>query len=703
MRNESGYSNEDVSLDLGSLLAAIWKAKRWIVPLVAIGAVGTFVALQFVSPKYRSDASVLIEAAAPVLGDERRAAEVERSLLDKEGVASQAQLMASRDLARQVAAKLDLSSRPEFRDYKLSFTAGLLSSLGIRRGSDQISQEERVLAAYFESLAVHQVANSRVIGVSFSSTSPEFAAKAANTVVDEYMALQASARRQSTGDTSTILDSEISALRREVVRAENEVADYRAQSDLLLGANNVPLMQQQLSDLSGQLSTAKTAASQSTSKARLLRTLLNSGGSLETVSDVLNSQLIQRLREQQVRLRSRIAELSTTLLANHPEIKALKSQNADYERQIRGEARKILIGLEHDAKIAKQQVAEINSQLSELKAAASQASASQVRLKALEREATVKSTQLEALLRRYRDDVVISNAQNLPVNARIISRAAVPLGKYFPKTTAITVVVGLGLALFSVALVIMREFLRGNALRRTPLAGDFTGYTEDRRSTAGSMPVEPEVEVRSVRAETPDPRPEQHSDIDRLTGHTVFARGKTAIVSLETSAPGRFVALDQLRREAAGHCHPILIEAQSGSGEDRDVAGFSELLHGEASFTDVIFRDVRSRAHVIAHGRQPIKGDDVAGERFDTMASAICMTYDHVIVDLGAFALTDVKTRLLAWADRIIFVSESKTALQQISEIMSALNGNSEQDLYIADPNDLKRTGPSADQSHIAA
>lgn len=358
MRNESSYSDDDVSLDLGGLLGAIWKAKRWIVPLVAIGVVGTFVSLQFVSPKYRSDAGVLIEAAAPVLGDGRRAAETERTLLDKEGVASQVQLMASRDLARQVAAKLELVKRPEFRDYKLSFSAGLLGSLGIQRASDQISQEERVLAAYFKSLEVHQVANSRVIGVSFSSMSPEFAAEAANAIVDEFMALQASVRRQNTGETSSILDTEISELRQEVVRAENEVADYRSQSDLLLGANNVPLMQQQLTDLSGQLSTAKTAATQSSSKARLLRTLLNSGGSLETVSDVLNSQLIQRLREQQVRIRSRIAELSTTLLANHPEIKALKSQNSDYERQIRGEARKILIGLEHDATIANQQVAE---------------------------------------------------------------------------------------------------------------------------------------------------------------------------------------------------------------------------------------------------------------------------------------------------------------------------------------------------------
>ena len=54
---------------------------------------------------------------------------------------------------------------------------------------------------------------------------------------------------------------------------------------------------------------------------------------------MLSSELIQRLRERQVQLKADIADLSTTLLDNHPRIRALRSQLADLDEQIRGEAR----------------------------------------------------------------------------------------------------------------------------------------------------------------------------------------------------------------------------------------------------------------------------------------------------------------------------------------------------------------------------
>ena len=47
-----------------------------------------------------------------------------------------------------------------------------------------------------------------------------------------------------------------------------------------------------------------------------------------------------------MQLKADIADLSTTLLDNHPRIRALRSQLADLDEQIRGEAQKVLKGLE---------------------------------------------------------------------------------------------------------------------------------------------------------------------------------------------------------------------------------------------------------------------------------------------------------------------------------------------------------------------
>ena len=53
-----------------------------------------------------------------------------------------------------------------------------------------------------------------------------------------------------------------------------------------------------------------------------------------------------------MQLKADIADLSTTLLDNHPRIRALRSQLADLDGQIRGEAQKVLKGLETQAQTA---------------------------------------------------------------------------------------------------------------------------------------------------------------------------------------------------------------------------------------------------------------------------------------------------------------------------------------------------------------
>ncbi len=73
--------------------------------------------------------------------------------------------------------------------------------------------------------------------------------------------------------------------------------------------------------------------------------MLDSGASLDALPEVMSSQLIQRLRERQVQLKADIADLSTTLLDNHPRIRALRSQLTDLDRQIRTEAENVLKAL----------------------------------------------------------------------------------------------------------------------------------------------------------------------------------------------------------------------------------------------------------------------------------------------------------------------------------------------------------------------
>ncbi|WP_179956035.1 exopolysaccharide transport family protein [Pannonibacter tanglangensis] len=460
------YQPQDMALDLTALIRALGRAQRWLLPLVIAVALSVVIGLQFVPQKFTGEAKILIESSNPLYPGAGRGAEDERALLDNEGVTSQVQLMSSVDLARRVAQRLDLASIPEF---KANGTGGTLQNalvlLGILTDPARISPEERVLKHYFKNLDVYRLDGSRVIAVEYQATSPELAAQVANTIVDEYLQMQSMAKRESREVAASALEPQIDRLRQDVQVARKAVEDFRARADLLVGNDNLTLNQQQMSEISTEQSGAEAAAAEAEAKARQLRQLLSSGGSLESASEVLNSGLIQRLRERQVELQSRIAELSTTLLPGHPQLRALSSQLADYDQQIRGEARKVLAGLETDAAVARQQAEALRNRLDELKAAAAQSNSDQVRLRELEREADAKAAQLDALLASYRTADTGRNAEALPADARVISRAGVPIEPSSPKVMFFTIAASLATFVLGCAFVIMREFLRGDVLR----------------------------------------------------------------------------------------------------------------------------------------------------------------------------------------------------------------------------------------------
>lgn len=460
------YEPQDMALDLAALMRALGRAQRWLLPLVLVVAASVFFGLQFVPEKFTGEAKVLIESSDALDPGVSRGPENIRALLDGEGITSQVQLLSSVDLARRVAQRLDLVSVPEF---KASGSAGVLQQalalLGLASDPSRVSPEERVLKHYFSNLDVYRLEGSRVIAVEYVSQNPELAAQVANTVVDEYIQMQSLAKRQSQEVAAGALQPQIARLSQEVQVARKAVEDFRARADLLTGTDNRTLNQMQLSEISTEQSAAQAAAAEADAKARQLRQLLASGGSLESASEVLNSGLIQRLRERQVELQSRIAELSTTLLPGHPQLKALSSQLADYDQQLRGEARKILAGLENDALVAKQQAAALALRVDELKEAAARSNSDQVRLRELEREADAKAAQLDGLIASYRNTDTSLNAESLPADARVISRAGVPIEPSSPKVLVFTIAATLATFVLGCAIVVMREFLSGEALR----------------------------------------------------------------------------------------------------------------------------------------------------------------------------------------------------------------------------------------------
>jgi succinoglycan biosynthesis transport protein ExoP len=668
MSNRQNPQTADVEVDVRSLFRSVLRALPYIVVFVAIIGAGTFYLLSRIPPSYKSEVTILIETGESDLTRTAANSPAETAaVLDQEAIASQVQLIRSRDLARKVVAKLDFASRPEYDPAaNTSFLTDILVNFGLARNPADSSSEERILTKYYDNLEVYAIEKSRVIAIDFSSTDPKFAADAANTIAAEYIALQREAKRDTTTDATKWLEGEIADLSTKVTDAEAQVESFRAEHDLFNAGGQTPttLNEQQLAESNAELGRVRAAKAEADVKAAQIRAALDSGA-VPNITDVLNSQLIQRLVEQQVALRSEIAELSATFLPGHPRMGELRAQIADLDAQIAREARKIVDALEGEAQLSLAREQEIQKSLGALKVTAATANDSQVQLRALEREASAQRDLLDTYLRRYREALARQNADLLPADARVISRAAAAITPDFPKKIPMTMAATVAALILSIAFVLIRELASGRPMRQVSF--EPLPILPEPLRVGGRVRWADDHGVRRMMPSEPTLAPAIASEVERslatIAGQIVLEGKRRILVTLAegSDGDGRPLAAVALARALAKADRRVVLVDLRGDGansatmgEGADLPGFTDLAAGDASFAQVIFRDRRSRAHFIPAGRLPVSAGTLTAERLATILSALDHTYDHVIVD----ASDDMIAALGSAAEAAIVVTE---------------------------------------------
>src|ERR1700676_3638243 len=140
-------------LDLGALGRALWRRKKTILGLTLGAAAIAFIAVSLITPRYKSETRVLIETRENIfLRPEAEKTNEPSATVDQEAVASQIQLILSRDLARDIIEKLKLGERPEFDPvlHGPSLMKTLLGLVGIARDPMSMTPEERVWTSFQE-------------------------------------------------------------------------------------------------------------------------------------------------------------------------------------------------------------------------------------------------------------------------------------------------------------------------------------------------------------------------------------------------------------------------------------------------------------------------------------------------------------------------------------------------------------------------
>ncbi|MDO8287662.1 MAG: polysaccharide biosynthesis tyrosine autokinase [Parvibaculum sp.] len=664
------------------LLRGLWARKELIVVAFLGFMCLAFFWLMTVTPTYTVESRLLLAT---------RAGEVSNfdannlpTPPDNEALQSEIQLLTSRALIGRLIDDLRLNQSAEFNPQLRQSILGRLS--GKIDNASGIPDRERMIDRVLGKLSVYQKGTSRVIAVSFTSVNARTAANVANRLAELYIAQQIEQKAGLNTEATTWLRQQIEDLRAKVQTSEAAVETFRSESGLFL-TNGSTVPQQQLTDLNSQLSLAEAARAETEAKLQNARSLVAEGNNVNSAAAVLQSSLIQSLRQQEVALRADIAQMSETYLPSHPKMISAQANLADLDGQISKEVDKIIQGLANDARVADARVSSLRESLRKLQTRMGSLNQDEVQLRALERDAATNRALLESFLKRYEEANARAEADARTANATIVSRAQQLTEPTFPKTKeSLTLAIFAGLFLALVVSVFAEVFSRGfrtaeqvERVTGTPFLG-LTPELESRRvgGPAASILAEP----LGIYAEA----------IRSLQGSIMLARigdrrARTVLITSSQKDEGKTSTATSLARVLAmGGYRTLLVDADLRAPSVHLTlglpvqAGLSELLTGRVAFNHVIRQDIGSYAHIMqAGGPLPNPTAALASSQMQWVLKALEQAYDFVIIDCPpVMAAADAKV-LSKMTDVTILVTRwsftSRRVVGRVLKMLSAASG----------------------------
>lgn len=688
-------------MDMGAMVMAV--LRRWLrIALVTIGLLAiTFVILMFMPKLYESTANILVEPRQNAFTRATNDVLPSGGIADEIAVASQIELIKSRDTLLAVIDAENLRDEPEFNGSRTSPIGVIFSLLG--SSSTNQGLDERVLKKVSNRLKVVQERDSRIISIDFRSEDPVLAARIANAIANTHVARRSDLNLTDAADATAWLAAEIEKLRARVTEAEAKVAAYRVDNDLFAGANDVTLLDQQLSDISAQITATQERGSTARSRAVLIRGLLDAGQPIEGVSDVRQSVIVQRLSEEKANLQGDRAQRLATLLPDHPDILALTAQIAEVDKQILVEGRKVAEALEAEAKIEGNLETSLRDELTRLKIDVSTATTDTVALTELEREATAQRELLETYLLRFRDASSRTQAGSAPPDVRVVSMAAPANIPASPKTALILAAVFIVSIMLQLGQILFAELISGRALiegQQTRQRAPEPQVYREQPAPEAYIEDEPDQEppqyaqqvhraapqpTQMVRPPVPQPKPrpiptpagnQRFDDLNEISAGLIRGQNQLVLVtSVDDLKAGRHL-VESLTTDLVGSGRSV-VEVDAGSREVTQNPGISDLCADEADFGDVVHRGKRTDFALVPWGRQPVL--QFGSPKCVTLVGALADIFETVVVDTGRIGISSSLPAFSGAYALVMLVTTSNTEklqLDRAQEDLQALGFN---------------------------
>jgi succinoglycan biosynthesis transport protein ExoP len=398
---------------------------------------------------------------------------------DSPTVESQLEMLRSEQVVLAVVRNLRLHQDDEFIGPSGNPIGNAIRFVRSFFGSDPVTEEaliRRTVAIFKNRMDARRVGLSYAITITFTSQSPNKAAAIANEIAEAFMLDQLESKFQLTQRAGTWLQGRIRELQIQASEAERNVLAFKSENQIV-DANGRLVNEQQMTEMSTQLSVARSQTAEARARLDRIRDVVRGGIPDASITDALRNEVLIRLRQDYLDVTRREQDWASRFGPNHGATIQLRADRNRLEQSMIAELKRMSENYASDFEIAKSKEDAALRELNELMSKWSETRQAQVKLKELESTASSFRALHDTFVQRY---LLAVQQQSFPISdARVITQATPPSEPSAPRVFLLVfgaLIVGFG---FGTAVALTREFLdvrvRTGAHVTSITGGEFLG------------------------------------------------------------------------------------------------------------------------------------------------------------------------------------------------------------------------------------
>ena len=411
---------------------------------------------------------------------------------------TQMEIIRSRSFADKVVRRLELDTNPYFIKEKELAEGGFIGSLlgsfstmvsglfssknsSLDPFPEALIQEEldpELTEVVLDGMAVEREGKSNLMKVSFLSANPRVAAIMANGIASTYIVHNLELRVRPYKDAVEWLSSRLVKLRSRVEDSERDLQLYKEGEGIVSFESKGNILTLELNELVSSLINLEAERQEAEIEYLQIKSVIDEPELLPTVPDIMSNLVIQGLRSDELRLKTRLSELSEKYGHKHPQMQRALIELKTVQKNLELETRKMLNAAKTKYEILKSREDSLAKRVEGQKKEVLNLSRKAIEFNVVAGEAFSNKRFYELLLKKLQE-ASLSSGINVS-NAQIVDYATVPKTPVKPRrglnillAMILGLFVGTGSALF---LEYMDDTLKTQDDVDTLLGLPFLGY-----------------------------------------------------------------------------------------------------------------------------------------------------------------------------------------------------------------------------------